>query len=542
MSLDVRPFRNPNNVDILNAIRKNSTTDYQRRIPAATKANVQDTINALLNYRPQMNEFVDSLVNRIGLELFKSNVWTNPLAKFKRGMLEYGDTIEEIIVGLLEAKRYDADRDYLEQAIFGQERPDVQSSFHKVNRQDYYKLSVNEALLKRAFLDDGGLSNFITGLMSAPTTSDNWDEFLLTTSLFGEYYRSGGFFKVNVPDVSASTSDAADSRFMLRRMREMADNLKFISTHYNASGMPVAATVDELELFITPEANAAIDVEALAAAFNVDKADIPSRTTVIPKEHFGIDGAQAVLTSRDFFVIADQRIDTTNVINPVGLHTNYFLHHWQVVSASRFVPALLFTTEEGTVITITDTPVTGIDTPVIKDSDNLTVTSATRGQLYQIVTAATTEGQNDAVRFELVGAQSPRTYIAQTGMFHVSHDEDATSLTVNIIAVDTDVPQLVSALVIPVIGDKLELWPSPSVVPDSDSDGLLEVTPDELVLAENNTVTIPSVTGVQYKQDGTNVNNGSVITVTDSTTFTAVGRSGYEIASGATASWTFVSA
>jgi hypothetical protein len=51
-------------------------------------------------------------------------------------------------------------------------------------------------------------------------------------------------------------------------------------------------------------------------------------------------------------------------------------------------------------------------------------------------------------------------------------------------------------------------------------------------------VIIPSVTGVQYKMAGANVNNGSVNHITAATTFTAVARAGYELATGAVASWT----
>ena len=35
------------NQDILNAIRKNASNDYQRRIPNATKSNIRETLEAL---------------------------------------------------------------------------------------------------------------------------------------------------------------------------------------------------------------------------------------------------------------------------------------------------------------------------------------------------------------------------------------------------------------------------------------------------------------------------------------------------------------
>jgi hypothetical protein len=505
----------------------------------------------MLNWAPARNEFIDALVNRIGMEIYRYNSWTNPLGKFKRGMLNFGDTIEEINVGLLTAKLYDTDRESLEQDIFGQEKPDVQSSFHKINRQNFYKLTVNETLLARAFLDDMGLSGFVSQLMEAPSTSDNWDEFLLMTSLFAEYDRAGGFFYVNSPDVGSTGSVQADAQNLLRSVRSIASTLPFISTYYNASGMPVAAQPDELELFITPAVNAALDVNALAAAFNIDKADLPGRTTIIPQENF-IQGAQALLTTRDFFVVADSKLETTSAINPVGLHTNYFLHHHQVISASRFVPAVLFTTGAGTVITVSPTPVASVSTPTITDSTGATVTSVTRGNLYQINAAAVTSpvgGANDAVRYVLTGAQSPRTFILQTGVLHVGPDEAGTSLTITVDAVsspDSGSGTPISVqLTAAVVGDKLELWPSPQVESDNaPKDGVFEVTPKPVPAAptsgaKKNVVVIPTTEGIDYK-DGATVVSGQTITLTANKTITAVAQTGYILASGAVSSWSLV--
>lgn len=542
MAVEVRPMRKPSNVDIFNAIRSGANTDYQRRIPAADKANVNDVIHNLLNNRPSMNEFVDSLVNRIGMEIYRNTSWSNPLAKFKYGMLEYGDTIEEIIVGLVEARSYDPQRDDLEREVFGQDRPRVDASYHKINRQDRYKITVNEAMIRRAFLSEYGLNTFVSSLMAAPQTSDNWDEFLLMSSLFKEMWKADGFFKINTPDISDSTSDGDMARVSLRRMREVAENLTFISERYNAAHMPTAARADELELFITPEALAAQDVEALAGAFNIEKANFSARTTVIPAEHFNIPGAQAVLTTRDFFVVADSLMETRQIQNPAALSTNYWLHHHQVISASRFVPAVLFTTEESTPINLDYTPVTSVPAPTVTDSDGNTVTTVERGELYSVNSAAVTTpagGDNDATSLVLSGQKSPRTWLSNTGVLVVSPDESSTSLTVTAYAVDTEsYGDISNSVTVGVKGDLVILWPSPDAIPDADNDGLNEVTPEALTVDADDNVKIPNVTGVQYKMGGVNVNNDSTQHITASTTFTAVARAGFELAAGAPATWT----
>lgn len=428
-----RPLKKASNEAILNAIWNDSSSDYQRRIPYATQGAIQDTVKTLHQYRPLWNEFLDALINRIGSVIARNISWQNPLAEFKRGMLEYGDTIEEIQTGLLQAHIYDPDREYLERDLFGTEVPEVQTSFHTVNRQNFYKVTVNQPLLQRAFQADEGLSDFVTQLLEAPSTSDYWDEFLTTVQLFPEYENNGGFWHVNVPDVKDLESSEADAKSALRKMRAMADKLKFISTRYNAAHMPTFADRDDLVVFVSPEFNAAIDVEALASAFNTDRANMHGRIIPIPEEHFGVEGAQAIMTTKDFFVIADQRLENASQWNAAALHNNYFLHHWQVISASRFVPAVMFWTGQDDEVIEIRTPVESIAAPVITNDDGEEVTEVQRGLIYAATAEVTTnpeDGINVGVRWTVEGATSNRTHITPTGVLQVGGDEGASSLTV----------------------------------------------------------------------------------------------------------------
>lgn len=473
-TLQVAGFKPSPNHQIMNSLRGMLTNDYQRRVPVATQANVQDAVAEIMNYQPNRNQFMNALINRIGLVIARDQSWSNPLAKFKRGLLQYGDTIEEVMTGLLDAYTYDHDRESLEQDIFGTERVHSQSSFHKINRENYYKITVNEMQLQRAFLEPMGLSNLIAQLMQAPVTSDQWDEFLLMTRLFKENYDNNGFFKVNSRDVFSDTSTAEDAKSFLRQVRTYAGKLQFINPLYNAAKMPTAARPDELELFITPEAQAAIDVEALAAAFNIDRANINQRMTVIPNEQFGIPGAQAVLTTKDFFVVADTLFTTTEQYNPVSLSSNYFLHHHQIISLSRFVPAIMFTTEPGTEVIEVSTPVASVAPITMVDGNDEPITEAERNSLVQLVSEAVTTptgGVNRAVRWHLTGAQSEKTRLTQTGVLFVAENEtgvtvpgegddpDTHELTVTATAVDD--PTKSATATVKLTGDVITLWPVP---------------------------------------------------------------------------------
>lgn len=518
--LELRPFNNPDNSVIFNAIRNGASSDYQNRIPAADQADQSATINALLNWVPSMNEFLYSLVNVIGMQIFKNVVWTNPLAKFKRGMLQAGDTIEEVMNGLLEAHRYNPNAEYLEEDIFGTERPETQVNFHKINRKDFYKLTVNTATLRQAFTTPQGLAEFISNLMSTPQTSDQWDEFLIISSLFKTWHDAGGYFNVNVPDVGAYTDpdvDSAESRFMLRQMRQMGNTLPFLSTRYNPAGMPVFATAGELELIITPEADAALDVEALAGAFNIDKAQFNARKTVIPSEHINIEGFQAMLTTKDFFVIADTVLESQSANNPVGLTTNYFLHHQGVYSVSRFAPAVLFTSaEESTPIVINSTPVTAISVPTLVDADGNAATEIIRGNTYQVISTVTNNnGDNNAVEFAISGEDSPRTHIWNTGILVTAIDDASTSIVVHVASQDN--PALTNSATFAVVGELAQLWPYPQVLLDTNDDGVFDIIPAILTVDDNGNVDIPQQDGIIWTKEFTAgvafASAGNVITV-----------------------------
>lgn len=476
---DILPLKNTSNVAILNAIRYDATLGYQNRIPEATKASIQDTIKSLTSFRPHWNEFVDALVNRIGLVLARNQSWTNPLAEFKTGLLEFGDTIEEVQVGLLLAHRYDQDREYGEKVLFSQELPDVQSNFHSVNRQEFYKVTVNDQLLKRAFLSSNGLSDFAAKLMEAPMTSDQWDEFILMTSLFAEYERNGGFYQIGVPDVATYDSNRDDAQAALRKLRAAADNLTFMSTKYNAARMPMAARKEDLVIFTTPEFRSGIDVNALAAAFNLSFADATGRIIPIPQEQFGINGCQAIMTTKDFFVVADKIFETTSQYNPASLGTNYFLHRHQVISASRFVPAIMFTTRGNEdQINITYSVASVAAPTILALADGTVPTSVTRGGIIALAANVTATANPadvpapSAVLWSVTGNTSTRTFITQTGVLHAGGDETASSLTVTARAVyvDPDNPRLdekSNTATISVTGNMLPAWPESGAVLNS---------------------------------------------------------------------------
>lgn len=175
--------------------------------------------------------------------------------------------------------------------------------------------------------------------------------------LIAEYEKNWGFFKHKL---SAEPGNEAADKELLTALRTYAEVLKFPSTQYNASDLsvPVFAKPSELVLLIDAKSAASIDVNTLSGIFQLDKADIQYRKIVVPE--LPVPDAVALLTTDAFFVCNDIVYETGSFYDPNTLSTKYILHHWEVVSVSPFVPAILFTTGDGTDIETVTQNVTGI--------------------------------------------------------------------------------------------------------------------------------------------------------------------------------------
>lgn len=422
------------NEEYLAMVRDEASLEYQMRIPDPTKTELRETFEALQSDRRFWNEFAHTLINRIGSVVVRTKTFQNPFKEFKEASMLHGASVEEIAVGLVQAEHYSADKDYGEREVMGQAPIDIRTVLHHINREDKYKITMNDKILRRAFLSgEGSFNTLVNEVLSAPLISDEWDEFLIACRLFGIYEETEGFYKINVPDVKNLDSDSADARLALRKLRATADNLTYLSSKYNAGGMPTAAQRDELIMFCTPEFKASVDVEALAAAFNISHMDFYGRMITIPAEHLNIPGCQAILTTKRFFVMKDTLVENTAWSNPGGLYHNYWLHHHGIYSVSRFAPAVMFTSNPVTETIRVVSPVTSVTTPVAEDRDGNTVTAVDRGGLYWVKATGQNAEQDDTnteVKFSVSGNESTKTRIDEDGALHIGHNETAETITV----------------------------------------------------------------------------------------------------------------
>lgn len=324
------------NITVLNTIWTNASDDYQTRIPLATRDNITAVGNALLNYESARNEFLDALVNRIALVLVSSKMAKNKLAKFKQGMIEYGADIEEIFTNIAKAQSFDVAKS--EGEVFKRVKPDVRAAFHRVNRQDVYKVTIEEGQIKRAFLSSDGLGKLVASIINSLYSGDNYDEYVLMKNLVANYWTTVPTAKyIETPKVE----DQASAREFFRQVRQASLDFSFMSADYNPQGVLQQSAPEEQVLLLHKNVNTFLDTEVLAWVFNRENIDF--KTSVVILDDFGtMADTQAVLVDKKWFMVFDNLFETRSIYNPEGLYYNYWLHHHQTLSTSQFHNAVAF--------------------------------------------------------------------------------------------------------------------------------------------------------------------------------------------------------
>jgi len=335
-----------NTYDIVNAIRNSASDNFQRYVPLANDNNVVEVGHGILINQQLQNEFITSLVERIGLVVIRNVSLNNPLKKFKKGLMPQGRTIEEIFVDITNEKKYDAED--AEQTVFKRTIPNVKTLFHERNRQGYYEQTIQDDSLKSAFVSWGNFESFITRIISAIYNSAEVDEYRYMMLLADNYYAKGLFKveKVTKPDSETT------AREFVKKVRAVTTKmtLPFGSRGYNALAVHTRSDLDDLHLLISADLEATLDVDVLAKAFNMDKTTFLGHVTVI--DGFASEGLEAILVDREWYMVYDTLQKMETIRNPKGLYWNYFYHVWQVLSVSRFANAVAFVSGEVAPVTL----------------------------------------------------------------------------------------------------------------------------------------------------------------------------------------------
>lgn len=352
---------NASTIDIINVIRQNASYDYQQNVPEVTTVNDIPKVGEIIYGTPAFaNQFINALVNRIAIVRVQSATFNNPYSILKKGYIEYGETVEDIFVSI--AKAVDFNVEKAAKREFQRTIPDVRSAFHVMNWRVMYPVTIQDEDLRQAFLSIDGVQNLIAKIVDAVYTAAEYDEFLLFKYLLIKAISHGKMYPTSI-GAGTVLSEAAV------QFRGTSNLLPFMSSEYNEVGVKTNTPKERQVIFMDAMFNAQFDVNVLASAFNMDKADFMGRLFLIDNwtdfdnERFDIiransDGIEevtaeelallanvkAVILDDNWFQVYDNNNKFTEKYVASGLYWNYFYHTWKTVSNSPFANAVVFVT------------------------------------------------------------------------------------------------------------------------------------------------------------------------------------------------------
>lgn len=363
------------------------------------------------------NQFTGMLNGLIGTTV-ESDRFENPLAVLKKPAIRFGNTERAVAFKYLQAHSYKVD----DETLLKLEKPEIVEWFYSVGTPRRYEFSWSFYELERAFASDGyGFDDMLTGMIDQAYSSANYDEMNIMLQMFAEGdARAGGLFR---HQLSAMPTDGATSKELLTAIRAYAGRMRFPSTRYNHIDVPVHEDGRGLVLFITPDALANIDVQALSAVFQLDKAEIQYRIITVPE--FPLPNVCAALCSEDFIYVRDVRFGfEPPFYNPANMTYKYYLHVAQMIGVNPAANCVLFGTDANTAIPTVTMSVTGAaftpNTGNVEIGGTLktdfalvgTVSGSTSGKIAVEPDSATYEITSDA-------ALNSRTYVDSYGVLHV---------------------------------------------------------------------------------------------------------------------------
>lgn len=332
-------------IELLNTIRDNASEQYQERVPEATRNNIEAVGMAItdMDNATTYNEFMNTLINMIYAPMLIRKSWSNPLGKFKKGKKTFGDTIEEVYTNFIKAKTFDQTG----AGLLTRELPDTKVVFHRMNRQDKYKLTDSPEALAKAFKSYEGVADYISSLLEAIRNSAELDEYILMRQLFADALNNNAMVIVNVPDPSLSEANA---KAFIKAVKTVSGGMTFPNSDYNAyltaqsvdnKAIVTFSRKDEQILIVDNATDVTCNIDVLASAFNKSVVEFNDTQKEII-DAFPVDGVIACLVDKNFFQVYDDLFTFREFENGEGLYRNHILHVWQTIGYSILVNAVAF--------------------------------------------------------------------------------------------------------------------------------------------------------------------------------------------------------
>lgn len=348
----------------LNAMREMSVKNgsiYHQYVPVVTESTTIGEFGAPILDSQNLNVLNDfiGLLKKVVYTAVYSKTFNNPLAELEGERMPLGQFIEDVYINPAKARGFDVN-DFA--GLLQKYEAQVATQYLSVNSDLQYCVTITREKVRNAFTSWANLESLITGMVNS----------LYNGAYITRYNQAKGLalaaFEGNAVkyEVITDPTTEATAKALVRKMRADFSKMQIPSTAYNAwadkkgegaFALKTWSDPEDIVILISADVEALVDVEVLAAAFNMSKADFIGHVIVVDDfSQYADDGSVAVdgsmikamICDRAWFKIKTQDFAMDEFYNANNRTWQYYLNDVRMVNYSLFANAKVYTTAEPT--------------------------------------------------------------------------------------------------------------------------------------------------------------------------------------------------
>lgn len=348
----------------LNAMREMSVKNgsiYHQYVPVVTESTTIGEFGAPILDSQNLNVLNDfiGLLKKVVYTAVYSKTFNNPLAELEGERMPLGQFIEDVYINPAKARGFDVN-DFA--GLLQKYEAQVATQYLSVNSDLQYCVTITREKVRNAFTSWANLESLITGMVNS----------LYNGAYITRYNQAKGLalaaFEGNAVkyEVITNPTTEATAKALVRKMRADFSKMQIPSTAYNAwadkkgegaFALKTWSDPEDIVILISADVEALVDVEVLAAAFNMSKADFIGHVIVVDDfSQYADDGSVAVdgsmikamICDRAWFKIKTQDFAMDEFYNANNRTWQYYLNDVRMVNYSLFANAKVYTTAEPT--------------------------------------------------------------------------------------------------------------------------------------------------------------------------------------------------
>jgi len=300
-----------------------------------------------------MNDFV-SLLKKVVYTAVYNKTFNNPLAQLEGERMPLGNFIEDAYVNPAKARGFNVN-DFA--GLLQKYEAEVAVQYLNVNSDLQYMVTLTREKIRNAFTSWDNLEALITGYINSLYNGAYITRYNQTKGLVTAAYKGNNVQYQVISDVT----DEQSGKALIRQLRAAFSKMQIPSTKYNAwekvkgdrLALKTWCNPEDIVVLISADIEALVDVEVLAVAFNMSKADFLGRVIVVDDFNqynddgtLAVDGSaiKAMIADRSWFKIKTQDFAMDEFYNMNNRTWQYGLNDVRMVNFSLFAPALVFAT------------------------------------------------------------------------------------------------------------------------------------------------------------------------------------------------------